>query len=80
MLGSAAIAVFMDARLAAEGLHFSASEGGGTGQLPAQVLAPFSSAMSDSDPAPGRGGAGRPGRGLVLRAPAARGVRRDRDR
>jgi MFS family permease len=48
VLGSAAIAVFMDARLSANGLHFSASEGGGTGQLPAQVLAPFSSAMSEA--------------------------------
>jgi EmrB/QacA subfamily drug resistance transporter len=48
VLGSAAIAVFMDARLTANGLHFSASEGGGTGQLPAQALAPFSSAMSEA--------------------------------
>ena len=48
VLGSAAIAVFMDARLSAQGLHFSPSQGGGTGQLPAQVLAPFSNAMSEA--------------------------------
>ncbi|HEX5086746.1 MAG TPA: DHA2 family efflux MFS transporter permease subunit [Nocardioides sp.] len=48
VLGSAAIAVFMDARLAAAGLHFSPSEGGTTGGLPQQVLAPFSTAMSEA--------------------------------
>ena len=48
VLGSAAIAVFMDARLSAHGLQFSASEGGGTGKLPSQVLAPFSDAMSEA--------------------------------
>ena len=47
VLGSAAIAVLIDARLAAEGLVFSASEGAGSGTgLPAAVLAPFSDAMA----------------------------------
>jgi MFS family permease len=46
-LGSAAIAVLMDARLAAQGLTFSPSEAGG-GTLPAQVFAPFSEAMSQA--------------------------------
>jgi MFS family permease len=45
-LGSAAIAVLMDARLAAEGLAFSPTEGGGTGALPDTVKAAFSDAMS----------------------------------
>ena len=48
VLGSAAIAVFMDSRLSGQGLNTSASEGGGTGKLPAQVLAPFSSAMREA--------------------------------
>ena len=48
VLGSAAIAVIMDARLAAEGLNFSPSEGSGGGQLPAQALQPFSDAMSQA--------------------------------
>jgi hypothetical protein len=48
VLGSAAIAVFMDARLAAAGLHFSPSEGGTSGGLPQKVLAPFSTAMSEA--------------------------------
>jgi nitrate/nitrite transporter NarK len=48
VLGSAAIAVFMDARLSAHGLHFSASAGGSTGRLPEQVLSPFSSSMSEA--------------------------------
>jgi MFS family permease len=47
VLGSAAIAVFMDSRLSAHGLQFSASEGG-TGRLPAQVLEPFSSSMAQA--------------------------------
>ena len=47
VLGSAAIAVLMDARLAAEGLKFSPSEAGG-GNLPTQVLEPFASAMSQA--------------------------------
>jgi EmrB/QacA subfamily drug resistance transporter len=48
VLGSAAIAVFMDSRLAAAGLHFSPSEGSGAGGLPHQVLSPFSDAMSEA--------------------------------
>jgi predicted MFS family arabinose efflux permease len=48
VLGSAAIAVFMDSRLAASGLHFSPSEGSAGGRLPTQVLAPFSDAMSEA--------------------------------
>jgi EmrB/QacA subfamily drug resistance transporter len=48
VLGAAAIAVFMDARLSAHGLHFSASEGGGSGQLPDQVRSAFSSSMSEA--------------------------------
>jgi hypothetical protein len=47
VLGSAAIAVLMDARLAAQGLTFSPSEAGG-GSLPPQVFAPFSEAMSQA--------------------------------
>jgi MFS family permease len=47
VLGSAAIAVLMDSRLAAEGLKFSPSEGTG-GALPAQAIAPFSDAMASS--------------------------------
>ncbi|MCW2809027.1 MAG: drug resistance transporter, EmrB/QacA subfamily [Marmoricola sp.] len=47
VLGSAAIAVLMDSRLAAQGLTFSPSEAGG-GNLPQQVLAPFSEAMSQA--------------------------------
>jgi MFS family permease len=47
VLGSAAIAVLMDSRLAAEGLKFSPSEGTG-GALPAQVVDRFSDAMSTS--------------------------------
>ncbi|MCW2710688.1 MAG: transporter, partial [Marmoricola sp.] len=46
VLGSAAIAVLMDSRLAAQGLTFSPSEAGGN--LPQQVLAPFSEAMSQA--------------------------------
>ena len=51
VLGSAAIAVLMDSRIAAHGLSFSPSEAGGGaagGGLPAPVLAPFSHAMADS--------------------------------
>jgi EmrB/QacA subfamily drug resistance transporter len=47
VLGSAAIAVLIDARLAANGLSFSPGEGGGSG-LPESVLAPFSSAMAEA--------------------------------
>ncbi len=47
VLGSAAIAVLMDARLSAQGLNFQPSEAGG-GNLPAQVFEPFSTAMSQS--------------------------------
>ena len=47
VLGSAAIAVLMDSRLAAQGLNFSPSEAGG-GNLPTQVFAPFSEAMSQA--------------------------------
>ena len=47
VLGSAAIAVLMDSRLAAEGLKFSPTESAG-GALPAQVAGPFSDAMSSS--------------------------------
>ncbi len=47
VLGSAAIAVLMDSRLAAEGLKFSPTEGAG-GALPPQVVGPFSDAMATS--------------------------------
>ncbi len=47
VLGSAAIAVLMDSRLAAQGLTFSPSEAGG-GNLPQQAFAPFSEAMSQA--------------------------------
>ncbi len=47
VLGSAAIAVLMDSRLAAQGLNFAPSEAGG-GNLPAQVFTPFSDAMAQS--------------------------------
>jgi len=49
VLGSAAIAVLIDARLAAQlpGLSAGSSEGGG-GKLPAALHAPFSTAMSQS--------------------------------
>ena len=47
VLGSAAIAVLMDSRLSAQGLNFEPSEAGG-GNLPAQVFAPFSTAMSEA--------------------------------
>jgi MFS family permease len=48
VLGSAAIAVLMDSRLAANGLHFSPSESTAGSRLPPQVLEPFSSAMAQS--------------------------------
>ncbi|MBS2936301.1 DHA2 family efflux MFS transporter permease subunit [Nocardioides sp. J2M5] len=49
VLGSAAIAVLIDARLAANGLSFSPSEGAaGGGALPAQVAGPFTEAMAQS--------------------------------
>jgi EmrB/QacA subfamily drug resistance transporter len=48
VLGSAAIAALIDSRLAANGLTFSPSEGSGGGGLPAQVMQPFSSAMSEA--------------------------------
>ena len=50
MLGSAAIAVLIDSRLAANGLEFSPSEAGGStgGGLPGAVLDPFSTAMAQS--------------------------------
>ena len=47
VLGSAAVAVLMDARLAAEGLRFEPSEAGG-GSLPDGAFAPFSEAMAQS--------------------------------
>ncbi len=48
VLGSAAIAVLIDSRLAAQGLDLQASgESTGSG-LPAQVLAPFSDAMAQA--------------------------------
>jgi len=47
VLGSAAIAVLMDSRIAAHGLAFAPSEGEG-GAMPARAVAPFSHAMADS--------------------------------
>ena len=48
VLGSAAIAVFMDSRLAAEGLRFDPAAGSAGDKLPAQVLGPFSDAMQQA--------------------------------
>jgi EmrB/QacA subfamily drug resistance transporter len=48
VLGSAAIAVFMDSRLAAAGLQADQAQASTVGQLPTQVLAPFSTAMSEA--------------------------------
>jgi EmrB/QacA subfamily drug resistance transporter len=50
VLGSAAIAVLMDSRIAAQGIAFSPSEAGaaGGGAIPAAVLDSFSQAMADS--------------------------------
>jgi hypothetical protein len=47
VLGSAAVAVLMDARLAAQGLRFDPAEAG-AGNLPDQVFVPFSQAMSQA--------------------------------
>ncbi len=47
VLGSAAVAVLMDSRLEAQGLRDSVSRADG-GDLPQQVLAPFSEAMSQA--------------------------------
>jgi EmrB/QacA subfamily drug resistance transporter len=47
VLGSAAIAVLMDSRLAAQGLHFDPSRAG-SGALPARVLPSFSDAMAQA--------------------------------
>jgi EmrB/QacA subfamily drug resistance transporter len=47
VLGSAAIAVLMDSRLAAHGLLFKPS-GSGSAHLPAAIQDPFSQAMSDA--------------------------------
>jgi EmrB/QacA subfamily drug resistance transporter len=47
VLGSAAIAVLIDSRLAANGLALSPGEGSGAG-LPEAVLAPFSTAMAQA--------------------------------
>jgi hypothetical protein len=52
VLGSAAIAVLMDSRLAAQGLTFTPSEAGG-GNLPHQVFSPFADAMSEAMLLPG---------------------------
>ena len=48
VLGSAAIAVFMDARLAAQGLQLDPAEGNTGGKLPAQVIGQFSDAMQQA--------------------------------
>jgi EmrB/QacA subfamily drug resistance transporter len=49
VLGSAAIAVLMDARLAANGLSLDPSRGfGGSGTLPAAIAQPFTDAMAQS--------------------------------
>jgi EmrB/QacA subfamily drug resistance transporter len=48
VLGSAAIAVLMDSRLAAHHLNFSPSEAGKVTKLPAVAAGPFASAMSDA--------------------------------
>jgi EmrB/QacA subfamily drug resistance transporter len=48
VLGSAAIAVLIDARLAANGLTFSPTEASGGSSLPAQVAGPFTDAMSQA--------------------------------
>ena len=48
VLGSAAIAVLIDSRIAAHGLSGGAEPDGQLQQLPAAVRAPFSSAMSDT--------------------------------
>jgi EmrB/QacA subfamily drug resistance transporter len=48
VLGSAAIAVFMDSRLAAAGLQFDPASGSAGSRLPAQALEPFSDAMQQA--------------------------------
>ncbi len=49
VLGSAAIAVLIDSRLAAQGLDFQPGNAtGGAGGLPSPVLAPFSDAMAQA--------------------------------
>jgi len=48
VLGSAAIAVLIDSRIAAHGLSGGAEPDGALQQLPAAVRAPFSSAMADT--------------------------------
>ncbi|MCW2793388.1 MAG: drug resistance transporter, EmrB/QacA subfamily [Nocardioides sp.] len=48
VLGSAAIAVLMDSRLAAEGLPSFSGEGGGSGALPPAVAGSFSDAMAQA--------------------------------
>ena len=48
VLGSAAIAVLMDSRLAAQGLSFQPTEASGGGAMPAAALDAFSKAMADS--------------------------------
>ena len=48
VLGSAAIAVLIDSRLAAQGLGTGGSPEGGANGLPAQVFDPFSTAMSQA--------------------------------
>lgn len=47
VLGSAGIAVLMDSRLAAQGLHFDPSKANGS-KIPAQIHEPFSTAMSQA--------------------------------
>ncbi|HNA98888.1 MAG TPA: DHA2 family efflux MFS transporter permease subunit [Marmoricola sp.] len=48
VIGSAAIAVLMDARLSAAGINFTPNEAGVVTQLPQEILKPFSLAMSES--------------------------------
>jgi MFS family permease len=48
VLGSAAIAVLMDSRLAAQGLTFAPGTGGAAGGLPRAAYGPFTQAMSES--------------------------------
>ena len=48
VLGSAAIAVLIDARLAANGLTFSPTEAGASRTLPAEVAGPFTDAMAQA--------------------------------
>ena len=48
VLGSAAIAVLIDARLAANGIEFSPAEGATGSALPAQVAGPFTDSMAEA--------------------------------